>query len=76
MKQRFIEMQEQAADEARNNFNVNEPEEPIMTSNKEPFIMCPNCHKGNLKFNYTTKEAICEKCGYKFVKVDNTVRFK
>ena len=39
--------------------------------------MCPNCYKGNLTFYYTIKEAICEKCGYKFVKVDDkTVRFK
>jgi len=77
MKRLFIEMQEQAADEARNNFNLIEPEEPLMTSNKEPAVPCPNCHKSNLTFYYTIKEAICEKCGYKFVKVDdNTVRFK
>tara|TARA_Y100000361_G_scaffold139028_1_gene141715 strand:- start:320 stop:553 length:234 start_codon:yes stop_codon:yes gene_type:complete len=74
MKELFIQMQEQAADEARDNFNV---EEPIMASNKEPVIMCPNCYKGTLTFYYTIKEAICEKCGYKFVKVDDkTVRFK
>ena len=46
MKQLFIEMQEEAAQEARDQVGMHIPEEPVMTSNKEPAILCPNCHKG------------------------------
>ena len=77
MKQLFIEMQEQAAQEARDQAGMNVPEEPMMTSNKTPAIMCPNCYKGYLVFNWKTNEANCEKCGHEFVHVgDNTVKFK
>ena len=48
-----------------------------MTSNKEPAILCPNCHKGYLHFNWKTNEANCPKCGQNFIHVgNNTIRFK
>jgi uncharacterized protein (DUF983 family) len=77
MKQLFIEMQEEAAQEARDQVGMHIPEEPIMTSNKEPAILCPNCHKGYLHFNWKKNEANCPNCGQNFIHVgNNTIRFK
>tara|TARA_X000001382_G_scaffold86877_1_gene61870 strand:+ start:1405 stop:1647 length:243 start_codon:yes stop_codon:yes gene_type:complete len=77
MKQLFIEMQEEAAQEARDQVGMHVPEEPIMTSNKVPAIPCPNCNKGYLWFNWKTSEANCSECGQDFVHVENnTIKFK
>ena len=77
MKRLFIEMQEEAAQEARDQFGLHIPEEPIMTSNKIPAIQCPNCNGGYLMFDWKTSEANCSKCGQDFVHVENnTIRFK
>mgnify|MGYP003330035017 CR=1 FL=1 len=44
MKRLFIEMQEEAAQEARDQFGLHIPEEPIMTSNKIPAIPVSYTH--------------------------------
>ena len=51
MKRLFIEMQEEAAQEARDQFGLHIPEEPIMTSNKVPAIQCPNCNSVHVENN-------------------------
>ena len=77
MKRLFIEMQEEAAQEARDQFGLHIPEEPIMTSNNIPAIQCPNCNGGQLMFDWKTSEANCSKCGQDFVHVENkTIKFK
>ena len=77
MKRLFIEMQEEAAQEARDQFGLHIQEEPIMTSNKIPAIQCPNCNGGYLMFDWKTSEANCSKCGQDFVHVeDKTIKFK
>ena len=49
------------------------PEE--MASNKQPYIMCPSCFKGGIKFNYVTNEGSCDHCDTRFTKHGNNVRF-
>ncbi len=39
-----------------------------MASNNQPYIMCPACFKGGIKFNYITKEGECDHCGQGFNK--------
>jgi len=49
------------------------PEE--MASNKEPFVLCPSCMKGGIKFNYSTNEGSCDHCGAGFNKRGSSIRF-
>lgn len=49
------------------------PEE--MASNKEPFVLCPSCMKGGIKFNYSTNEGSCDHCGTGFNKRGSSIRF-
>jgi uncharacterized protein (DUF983 family) len=46
-----------------------------MASNKQPYIMCPSCFKGGIKFNYVTNEGSCDHCGTQFTKNGDSVRF-
>ena len=59
--------------------HINQPpmEEPLYCSDQTPHITCPNCFKGRINMNYSTKEGSCESCGQEFVLVgSNTVRYK
>lgn len=49
------------------------PEE--MASNSEPFVLCPSCMKGGIKFNYSTNEGSCDHCGTGFNKRGSSIRF-
>jgi uncharacterized protein (DUF983 family) len=49
------------------------PEE--MASNKQPFVLCPSCMKGGIKFNYSTNEGSCDHCGAGFNKRGSSIRF-
>ncbi len=49
------------------------PEE--MASNKQPHVMCPECFKGSVKFNFITNEGSCDHCGTQFTKRGNSIRF-
>jgi uncharacterized protein (DUF983 family) len=49
------------------------PEE--MASNKQPYIMCPSCFKGGIKFNFATNVGSCDHCGTQFTKNGDSVRF-
>jgi uncharacterized CHY-type Zn-finger protein len=49
------------------------PEE--MASNSEPFVLCPSCMKGGIKFNYYNNEGECDTCGQEFNKRGNSIRF-
>ena len=49
------------------------PEE--MASNKQPYVMCPSCFKGGIKFNFATNVGSCDQCGTQFTKNGDSVRF-
>jgi len=46
-----------------------------MTSNKEPYVMCPECFKGGIKFNFITNEGSCDHCGTQFTKRGSSIRY-
>jgi uncharacterized protein (DUF983 family) len=49
------------------------PEE--MASNSVPFVLCPSCMKGGIKFNYYNNEGECDTCGQEFNKRGNSITF-
>lgn len=49
------------------------PEE--MASNKQPHVMCPECFKGSVKFNFITNEGSCDHCGTQFTKHGSSIRY-
>ena len=49
------------------------PEE--MASNKQPHVMCPECFKGGIKFNFITNEGSCDRCGTQFTKRGSSIRY-
>lgn len=66
-----------------NNLEMEEhPYQPVedptyWCSDQEPQILCPNCQKGYLRFDYKKHEGDCGSCGAEFVLVEkNTVRYK
>lgn len=46
-----------------------------MASNKQPYVLCPECFKGSVKFNFITNDGSCDQCGTAFTKHGNSVRF-
>ena len=49
------------------------PEE--MASNKQPHVMCPECFKGSIEFNFITNDGSCDQCNTAFTKRGNSIRF-
>ena len=49
------------------------PEE--MSSDMQPFVLCPSCMKGGIKFNYYNNEGECDTCGQEFNKRGNSITF-
>ena len=47
-----------------------------MTSNKQPYIMCPACFKGAILVDYGTKEGKCNYCSEEFTVNGMTVKYK
>ena len=47
-----------------------------MTSNKQPYIMCPACFKGAVVVNYAAHEGKCNHCGEEFSVNGMTLTFK
>jgi uncharacterized CHY-type Zn-finger protein len=49
------------------------PEE--MSSNMQPYVLCPACMKGEVKFNYYNNEGKCDKCEQEFNKRGSSITF-
>ena len=56
--------------EMENNYNIE------MASNKEPYVLCPACFKGQVRFDFASNGAKCDNCGEEFHREGMTLRYK
>ncbi len=69
MKELFMEIREREEQES-------EQQEQIERSSVfDSGILCPNCLKKNL-LEYSQEDLYCESCGYDFIRVGTSIRFK
>ena len=69
MKELFMEIREREEQEAEEQKHLEK------SSVFDSGILCPNCLKTNL-LEYSQEDLYCESCGYDFIRVGTSIRFK